>query len=136
MSRAVATALVVGITLALGGAVAAWLTGFWDEETETELLQLLPGAELEVRNGEVRLFLAIKNEGTASSRIVRIYVERVGEAQLPGDVVIPAGRMWRSPVEGLRLQLYQGAQVMPGELYLVKVVTERGATYHTVARAR
>lgn len=137
MYRSIATVMLVGLTIAMGGAVGSWVLNLWGREAEVEFLKIFSDAELVVDEaGNARLFLTIKNDGFKNAIIIRIVVERVGEARLNSAAIVPAGRLWRTPPEGLEVVPSNGAPVIPGEPYMIKVITDSGGVYHIIVRAR
>lgn len=125
----------IGVAIIVGGALGGWVLGLWGRGAEAELLKILD-AELLVEERGARLFLTIKNEGNKDALVMKIVVEKVGEAKLEGVVFVPAGRLWRTPPEGLVIVPYNGVPIMSGEPYMVRVITDTGNVYQIIVRAQ
>jgi hypothetical protein len=123
----IAVVILVAVTLVVAIGVISWLMGWWGSMGATESLQIYPDSYIEVGNPN-KLYLHIKNTGTATAVIFKVEIVGVGTVE-PGDTPL-------TPGQEDTLQLQFSNTVTPGVNYQVKVYTKSGGVYPTVVKAK
>jgi len=83
ISRIIALVILVVIAITIGIAAAYWLYSVAAQSTRTENIKIFPSSYAEIQSGNLRIWLEMRNYGTSSANIVKIWIN--GHPFSPSD---------------------------------------------------
>lgn len=129
ISPILATVIIIAVTLVIAIGVIGWIMGIWGSFGSTESLQIYPDSNITITSNSVKLYLHVKNTGTAAAVIDKIEV--VGMETKSYSATIGPGNNTVLPIP---LSIDKG--YTPGTTYQVKVYTAAGNVYSAVVQAK
>jgi flagellin-like protein len=122
----IAVVILVAVTLVIAVGVIGWLMGWWGGMGQVESLVIHPDSKL---YADGRVVLHVENKGSAAAVIYKVEIVGVGSADInPAKTLSPGA-------EGTIEETVQGAQLVAGATYVVRVYTKAGNMYPVTLRA-
>jgi flagellin-like protein len=131
----IAVVILVAITLVIAIGVIGWIMGWWGTFGATESLQFYPDSYIDV-NGK-RLYLHLKNTGSAAAVIYKIEISGVETLTNTGDfggAKASDGTVGAGVEDTLEIPL--SSTYTAGTNYLVKIYTRAGNVYSVTVQAK
>ncbi len=133
----IAVVILIAVTLVIAIGVIGWIMGWWGTLGSTESLQFYPDSYINVTDTPSKLYLHVKNTGSAAAVIYKIEIsgiETLTETTMfdgnnVADGVIPAGTE-----DTLTIELEE--DYTAGTNYLVKIYTKAGNVYSITVQAK
>ena len=133
----IAVVILIAVTLVIAIGVIGWIMGWWGTLGSTESLQFYPDSYISVTDTPSKLYLHVKNTGSAAAVIYKIEIsgiETLTETTMFNgnnvkDGVIPAGTE-----DTLTIELEE--DYTAGTNYLVKIYTKAGNVYSITVQAK
>jgi hypothetical protein len=120
----IAVVILLAVTLVIAVGVIGWLMGWWGGMGQVESLVIHPDSKL-YADGKIELH--VENKGSAAAVIYK--VEIVGAGSVDTNKILSPG------AEDTIEATVQGAQLVPGATYVVRVYTKAGNVYPITLRA-
>jgi len=124
----IAVVILIAVTLVIAIGVIGWIMGWWGTLGATENLQFYPDSYINVTDTPSKLYLHVKNTGSAAAVIYKIEISGI-ETLTVTDGVIPAGTE-----DTLTIELEK--DYTAGTNYLVKIYTKAGNVYSITVQAK
>ena len=122
----IAVVILVAVTLVIAVGVIGWLMGWWGGMGQVESLVIHPDSKL---YADGRVVLHVENKGSAAAVIYKVEIVGVGSADInPAKTLSPGA-------EDTIRETVQGAQLVAGATYVVRVYTKAGNMYPVTLRA-
>jgi flagellin-like protein len=138
----IAVVILVAITLVIAIGVIGWIMGWWGTFGATESLQFYPDSYIDTSG---KLYLHIKNAGSASAVIYKVEVSGIGTAT-QASVVAAQGSINTGAnaevtvapgAEGtVEFDIKLSGSPVAGANYLVKIYTRAGNVYSVTVQAK
>jgi flagellin-like protein len=123
----IAVVILIAVTLVIAIGVIGWIMGWWGTLGSTEQLQFYPDSYINATTDSEKLYLHVKNTGSASAVIYKIEISGVGTVTY--DDTISAGAE-------KTLEISLSGTYTPGANYLVKIYTKAGNVYSVTVQAK
>jgi len=126
ISPLIATIILIAVTIAIAVIVVAWIYGiFGSTAGPTEKLQIFQDARLVNKSSGVVFNVTVKNIGTSSVSIQKVYIKEVPVCSKDN----PLSNLQPGAVARLDVDFGTSCSVEPGITYTVVILTGGGQAY-------
>ena len=132
ISPILATVIIIAVTLVIAIGVIGWIMGIWGSFGSTESLQIYPDSNITITTSGAKLYLHVKNTGTATAVIKKIEIVGIATntSGFSTNSIKPGEETWVS------LSVGASTSYTAGTSYQVKVYTAAGNVYSAVVQAK
>jgi len=133
----IAVVILIAVTLVIAIGVIGWIMGWWGTMGAVESLQIYPDSYINTTDTLNKLYLHIKNTGSAAAVIYKIEIVGIETLTNTGDFsggTVKDGTVGPGVEDTLTVPLTGG--YVPGTNYQVKIYTKAGNVYTATVQAK